>query len=202
MSVLISPFLPLPPSPLGIHLCLYTTTLPSTSVSCSNFSICAAKRAPMQGILNHLSIVGTLPGETKFAENSKISFQARVSFFFMSKPLTRTGSKPMSQCKWVRTVPVRHMDTCQLGRALGEPVGLGQHRPLPAWEILAGPAQHPQERPALGEKEGLFPLPQERDKSTRRPEQGARRVALIARPPDHQSQLTESCLYLSCNYLA
>ena len=137
MSILISPFLPLPPSPLGIHLCLCTTTLPSTSVSCSNFSICAAKRAPMQGILNHLSIVGTLPGETKFAENSKISFQARVSFFFMSKPLTRTGSKPMSQCKWVRTVPVRHMDPGQLGGAQGGPVGLGstaQSQPGKSWQ--------------------------------------------------------------------
>lgn len=117
----------------------------------------------MQRILNHLSIVGTLPGETKFADNSKISFQARVSFnTSMSKPLTRTDSKPMSQCQWVRTVPVQYMNTCQLGRALGEPVGLGRHRPLPAWEILAGPAQHPQEGPALGEKVSLFPLSRER----------------------------------------
>ena len=125
-----------------LHLCL----VPILYMCC--------KASTHARILNHLSIVGTPPGETKFADNSKISFQARVSFFFMSKPLTRTGSKPMSQCKWVRTVPVQYMNTCQLGRALGEPVGLGHHCPLPAWEILAGPGTASPGKASTG-REGL-----------------------------------------------
>ena len=53
---------------------------------------------------------GDKPGETKSTDNRKTSFQARVSFSFTSKPLTRAGSKSVRSGSWLRTGTTRSTD--------------------------------------------------------------------------------------------
>lgn len=87
---------------------------------------------------------GEQPGETKSTDNPKASFQARVSFFFTSKPLTRAGSKMMSSLSWLRTVPVRQTRALLPGlwepanKGTGLACGMGPHSPLPAREVHQG----------------------------------------------------------------
>ena len=67
----------------------------------------------MQGILNHLSIVGTLPGETKSTDNSKNLISSK-GFILHEQTFHLNWQQTDESVNWVRTVPVRYMNTWKL----------------------------------------------------------------------------------------
>lgn len=78
---------------------------------------------------------------------------------------------------------------CQLGRALGQPVGTEQHHPLLAQETVRAQTQHPLKRPALGDTVFLCVQPSAdgaNQQGARSGEWGAGRMALI---PQHITSL-------------